>query len=60
MNFVNLHYFLGIKTIKNDLNRLHGAEPNPARDYSAWLGGLPRATDRKADWATAWRPGPAT
>jgi hypothetical protein len=45
--------------LKHDLNWLHSAGPNPARGYSARLGGLPRAADQKASWALAWWPGPA-
>jgi hypothetical protein len=34
--------------------------PNPACGYSVRLGGMQRAAGRKAGWATAWQPGPAT
>jgi hypothetical protein len=47
MNFGSLHYFLGIKRIKNDLNRQNSVGLNPARGYSARIGGLPRAAGRK-------------
>jgi hypothetical protein len=49
MNFKNLHYFLGIKSIEK---RFKIAAQCPAHGYSARRGGLPHAVG----WATAWRP----
>jgi hypothetical protein len=48
-----------LNQLKNDLKSTHSARANPARGYSARLGGLPRSADRPAGWATAWQPGPA-
>jgi hypothetical protein len=60
MNFGSLHYFLGIKSIEKQL-KTPGTVlgRNPARSYSVRRGGLPRAVDRKAGWATTCWPGPA-
>jgi hypothetical protein len=49
MNFGSLHYFLGIKTIENDLKSPHSA----GSQFGPWpqpfgCGGLPRAASRKA------------
>jgi hypothetical protein len=56
MNFGSLHYFLGIKTIKNDLKITTQCWAEIGLWLQWQLGSLPCATGRKAAWATAWRP----
>jgi hypothetical protein len=59
-NFGILNYFLLFKTIGKHLNPRHSAGPviGP-RLQPTGRGGMPRAAGRQADWAAAWRPGPA-
>jgi hypothetical protein len=53
MNFRSLHYFLGIKTIKNDLKITAQCWAEIGLWLQWQLSGLPCATGRKATWATA-------
>jgi hypothetical protein len=59
MNFESLHYFLRIILIKMIKNSRTVSGFKPAHCYSARRGSLPRVAGRPADWAMAWRPGPA-
>jgi hypothetical protein len=51
--------FWELNQLENKLKSPHSAGPNPARGYSAWLGGLPCMVGRKASWAMACWPSPA-
>jgi hypothetical protein len=54
MNFASLRQFLEFKQLKNDLKSPHSVTGIwPAATVHSVAAG------RKADWVTAWRPGPA-
>jgi hypothetical protein len=52
--------FWELNQVENKLKSLHNVGPNPAHGYSARLAGLPCVAGRKASWATACWPSPAT